>query len=133
VKATLNNWLIGVVAVAVVSVGIVHSWRGGDTNAAAQQTRAMPRSTYLGKAKYANGTLELPDGRSIHLPPEVVRKIPPGVKESEFSEITTEAGNEGAREVAAAAEEMIAEEVTKKKAQEHLVNPELLKGRVLRK
>jgi len=88
-----------------------------------------PRSTYTGKAKLERGFVVLPDGRKIAVPSNVKAKLPGAGKMGEWPETTGQA-DEGMQEVAAVADEMIAEEVSKRDLLQR-VNPGALRGKVI--
>ena len=97
---------------------------------AAAAGKAKPRSTHTGKAKLEQGFVVLPDGRKIAVPETVKSKLPGGDKAEGWPETTGQA-DEGMQEVGAVADEMIAEEVSKRE-QLASVNPAALKGKVIK-
>ena len=97
--------------------------------AAKPSAAGKPRSTYTGKAKLSKGQVVLPDGRSIAIPSDVKAKLPGAGKMEGWPETTGQA-DEGMVEVAAVADEMIAEEVSKRDLLQR-VNPGALRGKVI--
>jgi hypothetical protein len=99
-------------------------------SAAVSSAPAKPRSTYTGKAKLEKGFVVLPDGRKIAVPANVKAKLPGAGKLNEWPETTGQA-DEGMQEVGAVADEMIAEEVSKRE-QLQRVNQLALRGVVIK-
>jgi hypothetical protein len=100
------------------------------TAPASAEAAKAPRSTYTGKAKLEKGFVVLPDGRKIAVPSNVKAKLPGAGKMNEWPETTGQA-DEGMQEVAAVADEMIAEEVSKRDLLQR-VNPGALRGKVIK-
>ena len=97
---------------------------------AAKTADSKPRSTYTGKAKLERGMIVLPDGRKIAVPSDVKAKLPGAGKMEGWPETTGQA-DEGMTEVGAVADEMIAEEVSKRDLLQR-VNPGALRGKVIK-